>query len=194
MGGKDNRNAGPRIRPGSRRAWVYVTAAAFLVLVLFLPECAVRVSPETSCVVCHEMKDPVRRWKAAGAAKSHPACTDCHVDPGPAGKVQTHRMAWRFVWEHLRRDPNEPIELPPEPLILDLDRDPAYYSVVPNHRCSKCKDAKGHSAMEQDMSHNRLISFASSRPCKDCHSHQMREGQTFYEKILPVRPVRKEGR
>lgn len=185
MGAADDREGGPRIRSGSRRVWICVTALTLLLLILLLPEWAVRVSPETSCVICHEMKDPVRRWRAAGAAKSHAACTDCHVDSGPAGKIQTHRMAWRFVWEHLNRDPDDPIRLPPEPLFVDTSREPAYYSVVPNRRCSVCKDAKGHMPMEQNMIHYRLIEFASSQPCKDCHSHETRQGQPFYEKILP---------
>jgi trimethylamine-N-oxide reductase (cytochrome c) cytochrome c-type subunit TorY len=185
MGEADDREGGRRVRSGSGSLWILVTALALLLIILLLPEWAVRVSPETSCVVCHEMKEPVRRWRAAGVVKFHAACTDCHVEGGPAGRLQIHRMAWRFVREHLRRDPDEPIRLPPEPVLLDPARGPAYYSVVPNRRCSACKDAKSHAPMEQEMSHNRLIVFASSQPCKDCHSHEMRHGQPFYEKILP---------
>ena len=149
-----------------------------------VPEVAVRLPPERTCVVCHEMKDPVKRWSAAGVARSHENCADCHADQGIARTFQLNRMAWRFLWEHLRRDPDQPIHLPPEPLFVDAQLEPAYYSLVPNHRCLSCKEVAGHRPIEQAMSHNKLILFASAQPCRDCHSHDMRNGQPFYEKIL----------
>jgi trimethylamine-N-oxide reductase (cytochrome c) cytochrome c-type subunit TorY len=35
------------------------------------------------------------------------------------------------------------------------------------------------------MVHRQLIKDSLKQPCKDCHNHEMRKGQKFYEKIIP---------
>ena len=141
--------------------------------------------PDGTCVVCHEMQEPVRKWRAAGAADSHPDCIDCHFDTGMAGVWQMSKSAVIFVVEHFRRDQDEPLKPAPEPFFVDVNREPGYYSFVPNHRCSQCKQAMNHKPLEQQMAHRKLIKVISIQPCKDCHNHQMRYGQKFYQKILP---------
>ena len=141
--------------------------------------------PDGTCVVCHEMREPVRKWRAAGAAASHPDCIDCHFDTGMAGVWQMSKSAVIFVVEHFRRDQDEPLKPAPEPFFVDVNREPGYYSFVPNHRCSQCKQAVNHNPLEQQMVHRKLIRDISIQPCKDCHNHQMRYGQKFYQKILP---------
>ncbi len=177
---------------GSRRSFLrrkpvlgFVSFAVLLVVVLSSHEVAVRYFPNVTCVACHEMKDPVRRWRESGVAKNHPNCADCHFDAGIARVWEMNREAVVLFVEHFRRDPDEKIKPPPEPLFLDLDEEPGYYSLVPNHRCFQCKDAKNHRPMDQAMIHRKLIRFASDQPCKDCHNHEMRKGMKFYEKILP---------
>ena len=141
--------------------------------------------PDGTCVVCHEMREPVRKWRAAGAAASHPDCIDCHFDAGMAGVWQMSKSAVIFVVEHFRRDRDEPLRPAPEPFFVEVNREPGYYSFVPNHRCSQCKQAANHKPLEQQMAHRKLIRDISIQPCKDCHNHQMRYGQKFYQKILP---------
>jgi len=141
--------------------------------------------PDGTCIVCHEMKEPVRKWRAAGVARNHPDCIDCHFDPGMAGGWQMTKSAVIFVVAHFRRDQAEPLQPASEPLFLDVNQEPGYYSFVPNHRCSQCKQAVNHKPLEQHMAHRNLIRDISVQPCKDCHNHRMRYGQKFYVKILP---------
>jgi trimethylamine-N-oxide reductase (cytochrome c) cytochrome c-type subunit TorY len=169
----------------SKKAVFLVYFPVLLVMVLSSHEVAVRYFPNVTCVACHEMKDPVRRWRESGVAKNHPNCADCHFDAGIARVWEMNREAVVLFVEHFRRDPEEPIKPPAEPLFLDLEEEPGYYSLVPNHRCFQCKDAKNHRPMDQAMIHRKLIRFASAQPCKDCHNHEMRNGMKFYEKILP---------
>ena len=68
---------------------------------------------------------------------------------------------------------------------MDVNREPGYFSHVPNSRCYQCKDAKNHKQIEQQMIHQKLIKDISQQPCKDCHNHEMRNEQKFYEKIIP---------
>jgi trimethylamine-N-oxide reductase (cytochrome c) cytochrome c-type subunit TorY len=75
--------------------------------------------------------------------------------------------------------------LPKEPLFLDSDKEPGYWSLVPNSRCFQCKNAKNHKEIDQASIHNKLIKNIANQPCKDCHNHEMREGQKFFEKVLP---------
>ena len=162
-----------------------VLAFLFLVSFLYSFKLAKKHYPDGTCVVCHEMKEPVRKWRAAGVAQNHPNCIDCHFDRGMAGAWQMTKSAVIFVVAHFRRDPNEPLQPATEPFFLDVNQEPGYYSFVPNHRCSQCKQATNHNPLEQEMAHRKLIRDISAQPCKDCHNHQMRYGQKFYEKILP---------
>ena len=70
-----------------------------------------------------------------------------------------NREAVVLFVKHFQRDAEEAIKPPPEPLFLDLDEEPGYYSLVPNHRCFQCKDAKNHRPMDQAMIHQKLIRF-----------------------------------
>jgi len=141
--------------------------------------------PDGTCVVCHEMQEPVRKWRAAGVVDNHPDCIDCHFDTGMAGVWQMSRSAVIFVMEHFRRDQNQPLEPAPAPLFVDVNREPGYYSNVPNHRCSQCKQATNHKPIELQQMHRKIMRDISVQPCKDCHNHGMRHNQKFYEKILP---------
>ena len=148
-------------------------------------EAAVRYFPDKVCIACHEMKDPVKRWREAGVAKNHRNCGGCHFDTGLAGQWQMNASAARFLVEHFRRDSDEPLKPPPEPLFVDPSQEAGYYSLVPNHRCFQCKDAKNHKPIEQTAVHTKLMRFSNQQPCKDCHNHEMRNGQKFYERVLP---------
>ena len=148
-------------------------------------EVAVRYFPEISCNMCHEMTEPVRKWRESGAAKNHPNCVGCHFESGFKGFCELNKSAALKLVEHFKRDPDKPIEVPCEPLFLDLSKEPGYYSLVPNSRCFQCKDALNHKAIDQPRIHSKLIQDISRQPCKDCHNHEMREGQKFYEKVLP---------
>lgn len=173
--------------------WVFRTWKGVLLVVIplliisFLTshELAVRYFPDIACVACHEMKEPVKNWKDSGVAKNHPNCADCHFDAGLARVWEMNRESVRLFVQHFRRDPNEPIKPPPEPLFLELGREPGYYSLVPNNRCYQCKDAKNHRQIDQPKIHSKLKKDIVLQPCKDCHNHEMRKGQKFYEKILP---------
>ena len=164
-----------------------VLVLAFFILAAFFSSfhLAKKHYPDGTCVVCHEMREPVRKWRAAGVAHNHPDCIDCHFDRGMAGAWQMTKSAVIFVVEHFRRDQDEPLKPAPEPFFLDVNQEPGYYSFVPNHRCSQYKQATNHNPLEQEMAHRKLIRDISAQPCKDCHNHQMRFGQMFYEKILP---------
>jgi trimethylamine-N-oxide reductase (cytochrome c) cytochrome c-type subunit TorY len=173
--------------------WVFTTKKG--ILLVFVPlsivvglgshEAAVKYFPDITCVACHEMKEPVRKWRESGVAKNHRNCGGCHFDAGIARVWEMNRSAVILFVKHFKRDPNEPIKPPPEPIFLDIDKEPGYYSLVPNHRCFQCKDAKNHKPIDQPRTHGKLIRFINEQPCKDCHNHDMREGQKFYEKVLP---------
>jgi nitrate/TMAO reductase-like tetraheme cytochrome c subunit len=176
-----------------RFTWIYKTKKGILFVVLPLVilaylgthEIAVSYFPEYTCVACHEMKDPVKRYEDSGVAKNHPNCASCHFDMGPRGVWHMNVRAAELFIEHFKRDPNEKIKPAAEPLFLDLDKEPGYYSYVPNHRCFQCKDAKNHHPRDQANVHRKLIKDISTRPCKDCHNHEMYNGQKFYEKVVP---------
>ena len=173
--------------------WMFKTKKGiFLVLlplaiVLFLGshEIAVSYFPDFTCVACHEMNEPVRKWRDSGVAKNHPNCVDCHFDAGISRIWVMNRRAVELFVEHFKWDPNEEIKPPPEPLFIDQDKEPGYYSYVPNHRCFQCKDAKNHRPIDQPQIHRKLIKDIALQPCKDCHNHDMREGQKWYEQVLP---------
>ena len=150
-----------------------VLVLAFLILAGFFPSfhLAKKHYPNGTCVICHEMKEPVRKWRAAGVADNHRDCIDCHFDTGMTGVWQVTKSAVIFVVEHFRRDPNEPLQPAPEPFFVDVSQEPGYYSFVPNHRCSQCKQATNHKPLEQQMAHRKLIREISMQPCKDCHNH-----------------------
>lgn len=147
-------------------------------------EFSIRYFQDVACVTCHEMKDPVRRWRESGVAKNHNNCAACHFDAGIKGWVDMNVQAVRLFFIHFERDPNEPLRPLPEPLIIDVDKEPGYWSHVPNSRCFKCKEAKNHHPRDQAEIHRKLLKDVASQPCKDCHNHEMRKGQKFYEKIL----------
>jgi trimethylamine-N-oxide reductase (cytochrome c) cytochrome c-type subunit TorY len=170
---------------GSKKGVVLFSLPVLLVVGLSSHEVAVRYFPNITCSACHEMKDPVTRWRDSGVAKNHPNCADCHFDAGIARVWEMNREAVVLFVEHFRRDKEEPIRPPESPIFIDPAREPAYYSLVPNHRCFQCKDAKNHKPMEQAMIHRKLVAFAGTEPCKDCHNHDMRNGMKFHEKILP---------
>lgn len=176
------------LRPGALQARLPMILAGLALLLISMPfwgPLAFSLPPEKACIVCHEMREVVFQWKESGSADQHGSCTDCHFDRGPTGLWEKDRTALTCLVVHFTREADTPLQAPPEPLFLDLGRDPAYYSSVPNRRCYQCKDIRGHSPIEQQTTHELLIAFPVERPCKDCHNHEMRNGQKFYEKILP---------
>lgn len=171
--------------PKARRPILLGVLAVVLFSIPFWGHLAFSLPPEKACVVCHEMGQVVSQWRESGSADQHGTCTDCHFDRGPAGFWQKNRTALTCLVAHFTREADAPLQPGPEPLFLDLVREPAYYSSVPNHRCYQCKDTRGHSPIEQQTTHELLIAFPVERPCKDCHNHEMRNDQKFYERILP---------
>ncbi len=147
-------------------------------------EISVRHFQDMTCVVCHEMKEPIRKWKESGTATNHNNCAGCHYDTGFDGWMAMNRSAITQTFEHFKRDPDEPLKPHPEPLFVDDSLEPGYWSHVPNYRCFQCKDAKNHKKIDQPKIHSKLIKGIAAQPCKDCHNHEMRKGQKFYEKIL----------
>lgn len=147
-------------------------------------EASVRVWQDRTCTVCHEMIQPIERWQASGTAVNHSNCAGCHWDKGIAGWWQMNKSAARFLVLHFSRDPEQPIEPLPEPLFLDDSKEPGYWTRVPNHRCYQCHDAKNHQMADQDAIHKAVIQNVTEKPCIDCHNHEMRKGQKFYEKVL----------
>jgi trimethylamine-N-oxide reductase (cytochrome c) cytochrome c-type subunit TorY len=168
-----------------KRGLIIMVLLVGFVLFLSAHEVAVRYFPDITCVACHEMNDPVERWRESGVAKNHPNCADCHFDAGIVRFWDMNREAVVFFVEHFRRDADEPLKPPDEPLFIDPTQEAAYYSLVPNRRCFQCKDAKNHKPIEQTAVHAKLIRFSNEQPCKDCHNHEMRNGQKFYERVLP---------
>ena len=168
------------------KSGIFLVVVPVSLVVLFgSHEIAVSYFPQYVCISCHEMKEPVRKWKESGAAKSHPNCAGCHFDTGIRWVWDMNKRAAQLFVLHFKRDPNEEIKPAPEPLFLDQDKEPGYYSYVPNHRCFQCKNAKNHREMDMQKVHSKLIKDISKRPCRDCHNHEMRKGQKFYEQVLP---------
>jgi len=147
-------------------------------------EVSVRRLQSVVCVVCHEMKEPVQKWQDSGTAKNHRDCSGCHFDRSFSGWMAMNESAVVQVVDHFKRDPEEPLKPPEEPLFLETDKEPGYWSLVPNHRCFQCHDAKNHKPIDQPRIHAKLIQGIADQPCKDCHNHDMRNGQKFFEKAL----------
>lgn len=175
----------------------------FLVLIILIPalalashEFSVRYFQDKTCIACHEMEAPITKWKESGTAKSHNNCAGCHFDAGFKGWMDMNESALRLLVAHFKRDPNEPLKPRQEPLFLDPNKEPGYWSHVPNSRCFSCKNAKNHLESDQPKIHSKLISGIASQPCKDCHNHEMRKGQKFYEKCLnevcPIPPEKED--
>jgi len=152
-------------------------------IVLASHEFSVRYFQDKTCTVCHEMKDPIQKWEASGTAKNHNNCAGCHFDAGFKGWMDMNVSAVRLLVAHMERDPNEPIKPKEEPLFLEEGKEPGYWSHVPNSRCFKCKNIDTHQESEQQRIHSKLIKNITDQPCKDCHNHEMRKGQKFYEKV-----------
>jgi nitrate/TMAO reductase-like tetraheme cytochrome c subunit len=160
-----------------------------VILILLIPvlayashEFSIRYFQDKTCVACHEMQSPIDKWKASGTAKNHNNCAGCHFDAGFKGWMDMNKSAIRLLIAHFNRDPKEPISTKKEPLFLDPSKEPGYWSHVPNSRCLNCKNAKNHQESDQLKIHSKLIKGISSQPCKDCHNHEMRNGQKFFEK------------
>ncbi len=181
--------------PGPVRGWLkffFTTGTGIAILLLWVPgiviglhEMSANMFQEYTCTACHEMKEPIRKWKESGAAKSHRNCAGCHFDSTLEGRIHFHTTAVRLLVEHFERDPEEPIKPKPEPIFIEEDKEPGYWSHVPNRRCYQCKTAPNHRKSDQVRIHKKLIRGISNQPCKDCHNHEMRKGQKFYEKLLP---------
>ncbi len=176
------------------------TKIALLVVIFFIPvlalgshELSIRYFQDKTCVVCHEMKEPIKKWKESGTALNHNNCAGCHFDAGFEGWMEMNKSALRLLAEHYKRDPNEPIKPRPEPLFLEEGKEPGYWSHVPNRRCYQCKKAKNHKQIDQPRIHSKLIKGISNQPCKDCHNHEMRKGQKFYEKVTPEQASLSDG-
>lgn len=161
--------------------------AAVLASLPFWVYFAFSLPPDTACVGCHEMRASVSGWRESGSAEQHGRCGDCHFDPGPAGFWQKNRTALVGLRAHWGRQNGRPLTPRPEPLFYEPGREPGFYSSVPNHRCFQCKQTPGHNPLEMQMIHRVFIDFPADQPCKDCHNHDMRNGQRFYEKILPAK-------
>jgi trimethylamine-N-oxide reductase (cytochrome c) cytochrome c-type subunit TorY len=151
-----------------------------------LHEVSLRSYQDVLCVGCHEMKEPVQKWKDSGAAMNHTDCVGCHFDSGFRGRIATYESALFEVVEHFRRDPDQPLRPPEEPLFLADGEEPGYWSLVPNHRCFQCHDAPNHKASDQLRVHAKVVKNISRQPCKDCHNHEMIEGRKFYRPISVV--------
>ena len=169
-----------------------LTKTGLLVLIIFLPalvigshEISVRHFQGVTCVICHEMREPIRKWEESGTKVNHNNCAGCHYDATFEGWMAMNKSAVTQLVEHFKRDPDEPLKPSEEPLIQEEDKQPGYWSMVPNNRCFQCKDAKNHLPIDQQKIHNTLIKGIANQPCKDCHNHEMRKGQKFFEKVTP---------
>ena len=169
----------------TKKGIFFVLLPLCLTLVIVSHEASVRYFQDKTCVICHEMKEPIKKWEESGTALNHNNCAGCHYDASFEGWMAMNKSALKQFVEHFKRDPNEPLKPPAEPLFVDINREPGYYSLVPNSRCYQCKDAKNHKQIEQQMVHRKLIKDIAKQPCKDCHNHEMRKGQKFYEKVIP---------
>lgn len=175
----------PNTRTRSRKKWLALFLLILLPsMVIASHEFSVRYFQDKTCTVCHEMETPVSNWKESGAHKNHKNCASCHFDAGFDGWMEMNKSAVRLFISHFERDPNEPIKPKEEPLFLEEDKEPGYWSHVPNSRCFKCKNLDTHQKKNQAKIHSKLIKNITDQPCKDCHNHEMRKGQKFYEKVL----------
>lgn len=193
---KGNRGVGiSRFFPRSKRGILLVAIILIPALALASHEFSVRYFQDRTCVACHEMDEPIRKWKESGTAKNHNNCAGCHFDAGFAGWMEMNKSAVRLLVAHFERDPNEPLKPREEPLFLDPNKEPGYWSHVPNSRCYTCKNVKNdqgvytHQESEQVRIHSKLIKGITAQPCKDCHNHEMRKDQKFYERCLETCPV-----
>ncbi|MCP4750160.1 MAG: hypothetical protein GY866_04670 [Proteobacteria bacterium] len=150
-------------------------------------EASVRYRQDVTCTVCHEMAEPIEKWQASGTAKNHSNCAGCHYNSGIAGWLEMNLSAARFLVGHFSRPAEEPIQPMVEPLFLDEEKEPGYWSRVPNHRCFQCHDALNHRREDQQTVHGEMVRDVLAKPCMDCHNHEMRNGQPFYEKVLVKR-------
>lgn len=166
-----------------KKIWITTLVMILLLSGIGLHEASFRYFPDKACVICHEMKEPVRKWKDSGAAKNHANCAGCHFDPGFKGWMEMNISSAKQLAAHFKRDPDEPLKPPAEPLFLDVSKESGYWSLVPNSRCYSCKDAKNHKAIDQLTIHQKLINNIADQPCKDCHNHDMHNDQKFFEPI-----------
>jgi len=164
----------------NKKIILIVIVALMPVIGLGSHELSVMYLQDKTCVVCHEMRDPIEKWKSSGTAKNHNNCAACHFDKGFAGWMDMNKSAIRFLLEHAERDPQAPITPKEEPLFLEEGLEPGYWSHVPNSRCFSCKNVENHKESDQGKIHNKLINNIASQPCKDCHNHEMRKGQKFF--------------
>ncbi len=167
----------------NKKILLIVILALIPVIGLGSHELSVMYFQDKTCVVCHEMKDPIEKWQKSGTAKNHGNCAGCHFDKGFEGWMEMNKSAVRFLVEHFERDPG-PIKPKEEPLFLEEGKEPGYWSHVPNSRCFSCKNVENHKKSDQVRIHNKLIKNIASQPCKDCHNHEMRKGQKFFEKVI----------
>lgn len=183
---KEEKESAPRPTRSSRLMRTIIAVIVVVpILLISAHEVSVRHFQDVVCVVCHEMKDPVQKWQDSGTAKNHNDCSGCHFDNDFNGWMAMNKSAVVQIIEHFKRDPDEPLKPPEEPLFLDVDKEPGYWSFVPNHRCFQCHDAPNHKPIDQPRIHAKLIRGIADQPCKDCHNHEMRNGQKFFEKALP---------
>lgn len=170
----------------------FTTKIGLLVLIVLLPaigigshEISVRHFQDLTCVICHEMREPIRKWKESGTATNHNNCAGCHYETSFDGWMAMNKSAFTQLVEHFKRDPDEPLKPPEEPLFLEEDKEPGYWSMVPNSRCYQCKNVENHLPIDQQRIHQQLIKGIANQPCKDCHNHEMLKGQKFFEKVIP---------
>ncbi len=163
---------------------ILIALPFFAVLLVTSHEVAVRHFQDVTCTTCHEMVAPIEKWQQSGVAKNHNNCASCHYDTGLAGWWDMTASSAKFLVVHFSRDPEEPLTPRKEPLFLEDGKEPAYWSHVPNHRCYQCHDAKNHRKEDMNRIHEKVVKNAVEKPCLDCHSHEMRNGQLFYEKVV----------
>ena len=75
-------------------------------------------------MVCHEMKEPIKKWKESGTNVNHNNCAGCHYTADFNGWMEMNKSALNQLVEHFKRDPNEPLKPREEPLFLELDKEP----------------------------------------------------------------------
>ena len=168
-----------------RRYVLFAIVPVGLIAFIAAHEVSVRHFQAAICTVCHEMQEPIRKWQEAGVSAHHPNCAGCHYDAGLGGWWAMNVSAIKFLVAHFGRDPATPIEPRKEPLFLEEGLEPGYWTRVPNHRCFQCHEAKNHAKDDQERVHEKALKNVLAKPCLDCHSHEMRKGQKFYEKVLP---------
>ncbi|MCP4691435.1 MAG: hypothetical protein GY859_25550 [Desulfobacterales bacterium] len=94
-------------------------------------EVSLRYFQSFTCGVCHEMREPVRKWEESGTALNHGNCAGCHGDAGFDGWMAMNKSALNQLVEHFKRDPKAPIKPPEEPLFLEDDRSRATGALCP---------------------------------------------------------------